>query len=36
VIDFGDGIAVGPVPDKLAFDFFDAFYTRQLGRPLLF
>lgn len=34
VMDLGDAIAVAPVPDKSVFDFFDAFYTRQLGRPL--
>jgi hypothetical protein len=35
-MDLGDSIAVAPVPDKLVFDFFDAFYTRQLGRAIPF
>lgn len=33
VIDLGDAIAVGPVPNKSAFDFYDAFYMQRLGRP---
>ncbi|MGJ7491475.1 carboxylesterase/lipase family protein [Variovorax sp. ZT4R33] len=32
----GDSIAPGPVPSRPALDFFDAFYTQALGRPLPF
>ena len=32
----GDAIEPGAVPNLPALDFYDAFYTRTLGRPLPF